>query len=215
MKRSIALLILILTFIITGVSSECKMIKVYLGKYYVSTYHASDNTPAGTHNTSSGKRAIEGYTVAVDHRNPIVPMHSTVFIQGFGKLKVMDYGGFGHYNGGLRQFDVFMPEGQGGLFYRKCWYYRHETKKEKEKRLRKKREKRQDQFFTLAGGKNRIGTVIADPEYIKKGSTVLIGMNFYEVIGTQKGLGNTLKIGGLSSERAGVKLSEVVENARG
>ena len=77
------------------------------------------------------------------------------------------------------------------------------------------REKRQSGTFTLAPGTTPIGTIAADPEVLKKGSTVRIGYNYYTVEKTVAGLGNVVLVGSLSSVRPGVKLDEVVEGAVG
>lgn len=130
---------LVLSFILIGSGAIAKKVKEPLGKWYISTYHVSDNTPSGSRATSSGARATEYVTAAVDDRNPLVPMNSKIKIKGLGEWIVKDNGHFGHYNHGKRALDLFMPEGVGGLFYRPVWLIRDETPKEK--RLRKERER--------------------------------------------------------------------------
>ena len=192
-----------------------KEVKEDLGEWYCTTYHPSDNTPAGTRNTSSGARATEYWTAAVDYDNPLVPMGSIIEVEGLGRWKVQDYGGFGRYNGGRRALDLFMPESVGFCKPLRVWLIREETKAEKKARLTKSRKKRQKESFTLAPCDEPVGTMIADPDIIKKGATVQIGFQYYEVTQTRKGLGNTFLIGGLSSVRVDVRLDRVCEEAKG
>lgn len=240
MKRIIALIILTanLMSILSSTSAiEAKMKKVYLGKFYVSSYHASDNTPRNSHATSSGKRATVGRTVAVDMHNPIVPMGSTVVIEKFGKRKVEDVGGFGRYNGGMRKFDVFMPEGKGGLWRLKTWLIRPETKAEKKKRVKlvrmrkKRREERRARKRLRERKKRQKGIfllkyeplladwqMISDPEYIKSG-TVRIGTKYFDIKDTREGIGNVLLVGDEELKDLGLeiqtKLDEICEEAVG
>ena len=144
MKRIIAALLLcILGICMIGNTAEGKLKKIYLGKYYCTSYHASDNTPAETHCTSSGAYATENWTCAVDMNNPLVPMGSLIYIEGFGLRKVQDCGNFRGLNNGLRQIDMFMHEGEGGLYFRKIWLVKPETKAERKKRLAKIKKRKQ------------------------------------------------------------------------
>ena len=144
---TIAALVLMIAF---STKAAAKEIKTYLGEWYVSTYSVSDNTPAGSRATSSGARATEGVTVAVDMHNPLVPMGSIVEIEGFGRRIVQDVGGFGYMNGGCRAFDVFTYPGEGGLFVCKCYLIHKETAAEKAKRLKRERKARQKKQMILA-----------------------------------------------------------------
>lgn len=85
----------------------------------------------------------------------------------------------------------------------------------REKKAARKRAKRQKERFTLAPGKTTIGTITADESVLKVGSTVQIGLSYYEVTETVKGIGNTILIGGLSSVRWNVPLNDVCEEAVG
>ena len=145
MKRFLtALFACILGFVfIGGTTADGKTKKVYLGEWWVTSYHASDNTPAGTHNTCTGSRAIEDVTCAVDMHNPLVPYGSTIYIEGFGYRIVNDCGNFGYCNNGRRAIDLFMHEGEGGLWQRKIWWIKPETKAEKKKRLAKIKKRKQ------------------------------------------------------------------------
>ena len=77
------------------------------------------------------------------------------------------------------------------------------------------RRERQDDTFTLVPGDTPIGTIVADPKVLKKGSTVQIGYRYYEVTKTRKGLGGVILVGSLTSIRPGVRLGGVVEGAVG
>lgn len=195
--------------------ADARMIKEYLGIWYVSTYSANSNTPSGTHHTASGAYATAGVTCAVDMENPLVPMGSTIEIEGLGRRKVQDVGGFGRYNGGRRAIDVFV-NGSGFLRELKIWRIRPETKKEKNKRLLRERQKRQRGYFTLIYDPTLAPwQIITDPSYIKRG-TVLTGYSWMDVVGTKQGLGNRIITG---SDRARydsvVKLGDVIEEAVG
>lgn len=222
MKRVVALALLFVITITAAVPSEARLKKVYLGKVYVSTYHASDNTPRGSRATSSGKKATVGRTVAVDAKNPVVPMGAKVKIQGLGKRTVEDTGGFGRYNNGQRKFDVYMPEGKGFLKKLKAWYLRPETKKERKARIKrarikakKRRRKRQRGWFTLRWSMDLPQNVMAtDPKWIHKG-TVRIGSLYFEVRKYEKGLGNVILVGDEDADGIKVKLDEVVEGVKG
>ena len=134
---------------IMGIVTNAKMVKEYLGEWYVTTYHVSDNTPAGTRDTSSGARATEWYTAAVDTHNPLVPMGTMLEVGDYGVFQVQDCGGFGRYNNGRRALDLFVPENVGFCKPLKIWKLRQETPEEKEERLKKQREKLQESKFIL------------------------------------------------------------------
>lgn len=196
-------IILMSAMVMVPAQAKRKTIKEYIGKWYVSCYKPSDSSQNG-HRTSSGHRAKSGRTVAVDHRNPKAKMLSWVHIQGFGKLRVEDVGGFGRFNGGRRAFDVFREDHeQGGLWMKKCWIYRKETKAEYKARLKheerqkeKERAKRQRGEFILKYDPS-IKTrwqVITDPEYIK-GGCISFGGGWFEVVKTKKRLKNTILVG--------------------
>ena len=200
-KKLAFLLIGILSGILIGVGligvgvCDAKRVKQYIGKYYISTYKPSDSSQNG-HGTASGRRAKSGRTVAVDRRSPKAKMGTWVFIAGCGKRRVEDTGGFGRFNGGRRAFDVFMEDHErGGLFFRKCYIYRPETKKEKEKRLARERKKRQRGWFYLVYDEDlKPWQVITDPKYIK-GGCISFGGGWFDVVKTEKGLGNKIKVG--------------------
>lgn len=204
MKRSISVLFAcILAFTVIGYkTADAKMKKEYLGKWYVTTYKPSDSSQNG-HGTSSGRRAKSGRTVAVDHKNPLVKMNKWVYIQGFGKRRVEDYGGFGRYNHGRRAFDVFIENGErGGLFLKKCWVYRPETKKERAIRIAKEkakeRKKRQTGTFIIVFDDSlEPWQIVTDPYYIKKGACISFGGGLYEVVKTKKGLKNKILMNNL------------------
>lgn len=92
---------------------------------------------------------------------------------------------------------------------------REYLEKKREKKAAMKRAKRQTETFTLAPGDNPIGTITGDESVLKVGSTVQIGVRYYEVTETRKGLGNTLLVGGLSSVRVNASLGDVCEEAVG
>lgn len=220
---------------------EAKMKKVYLGKFYISSYDMTDNTPSNSYATASGKRATVGRTVAVDAYNPIVPMGSKVIIQGMGERIVEDTGGFGRYNGGMRKFDVFTEVGKGFLKQCKTWLVRPETKAErknrllKEKRrrerlrrqrLRKKRkrerrlrkERQKGEFIFRYSSEVQDLQAITDPTYIKRG-TFRVGTKYFDVVETKDGLANVILVGDTELKDLNMeikcKLDEVCEEAVG
>ena len=227
MSRKLRLMAIVLLLIISVVqtkdaNAKRKWVKEYIGKWYVSTYKPHDGTQNG-HRTSSGRRAKSGRTVAVDLRNPKAKMNSWVHIQGFGKLRVEDYGGFGRFNGGRRAFDVFRENyEQGGLWLKKCWKYRLETKKEYKQRLAKEerqrtkaRQLRQKGEFILKYDESlKINQVITDPNYIKSGS-ISFGGIWFDVIKTKRGLKNTILCACKYVDGARVHLDMVEEGAVG
>ena len=210
-------MMLILTLVSTA-SAKKRMVKKYIGKWYVTTYKPSDSSQNG-HGTSSGRRAKSGRTVAVDYKKRVAKMGQWVYISGFGKRRVEDYGGFGKYNHGRRAFDVFIENHEkGGLWLKKCWIYRPETKKEKEKRLKKERLKHQGEVFEIKYDSSieKPWQVITDPSYIK-GGCISFGGGWFEVIKTKKGLKNTILVGDkfLEGHELKVKLDMVEEGAVG
>lgn len=220
----VAILIIASVFNTTRSQAKRKMVKEYIGKWYVSCYKPSDSSQNG-HRTSSGHRAKSGRTVAVDLRNPKAKMGTWVHIKGFGKLRVEDYGGFGRFNGGRRAFDVFRENHEkGGLWLKKCWIYRLETKKEYKKRLRREkrereqaRKRRQEGEFTLVYDETLLPhQVITDPNFIK-GGCISFGGDWFEVIKTKRGLGSKIRCGLTLAEQfeIKVKLDMVEENAVG
>jgi len=227
-KKLIYLLIGILFGILAGVGligsgALAKTVKEPLGRWYVTTYTVKDNTPAGSRATSSGARATEGVTVAVDYRNPLVPMGSTVHIEGFGKRQVQDYGGFGHYNGGRRAFDVFVHPGEGGLFLRKVWLIRKETKAEKERRIEKQRKRLQKKTFTLVYNKDLAPWQVVTYDGAIGSGTIRLDTNddmryqWLDVIKTVEGKRRIIYTGDLMQVQRDpvVYLAEVCEGAVG
>lgn len=217
MKRKLIACILTLSVMLTSVQAQAKRktVKEYIGKWYVSTYKPHDSSQNG-HGTSSGRKAKSGRTVAVDLRNPKAKMLTWVHIQGFGKLRVEDYGGFGRFNGGRRAFDVFRENHeQGGLWLKKCWIYRLETKKEYKHRLTNERKIRQQGTFILRYAEKLLPRqVITDPKYIS-GGCVSFGGGWFEVKRTRKGLGNVILCACEYLDGAKVRLDMVEEGAVG
>lgn len=208
---------ILLSVALIGNISDAKKVKKYLGKFYISTYKPSDSSQNG-YKTASGKRAKSGRTVAVDRRNPKAKMGSKVHIAGFGDRIVEDTGRFGSFNNGLRAFDMFIEDHErGGLFYRKCYIYKPETKKEKEKRLERERKKRQRGEFILVYDESLTPfQVITDPNYIK-GGCISFGGGWFEVVKTKKGLKNTILVGDplIKDMSLKVRLEMVEEGAVG
>lgn len=198
-----------------------KIIKKYVGKLMCTTYHVSDNTPRGSRETSTGAKAKEYHTIAVDSRHPRFKMKSKLKIKGWGKGVVLDTGGFHKYGVDL---DLFTPEGIG--FKKKCkvWIYRLETKKEYKKRLQKEerereqaRKRRQKGWFKLVYNENLLpNQVITDPNFIK-GGCISFGGQWFDVVKTKRGLGNKILIGMQIAEafEMNVKLDMVEEGAVG
>jgi hypothetical protein len=204
---------IIFSLVCTPAAAKRKLIKDYIGKWYVSTYKPHDSSQNG-HGTSSGHRAKSGRTVAVDHRNPKAKMLTWVHIQGFGKLRVEDIGGFGRFNGGRRAFDVFRENWEkGGLWLKKCWIYRKETKKEYKARLKREerereqaRKRRQKGEFILVYDKDLLPhQVVTDPNFIK-GGCISFGGGWFEVIKTKRGLGNKIRCGLALAEQFEIKV---------
>lgn len=171
---------------------DARRIKEYQGELMCTTYHVSDNTPAWTRDTSSGERATEYRTIAVDSQNPRFKQGTHLYVEGFGEGVVEDVGGFGRYGVDL---DLFTPENDGYKKPCKVWVLRTETKKEKKERLEKERKKRQRGAFKLVYDSSLSPwQIITDPAYIK-GGTVQIGVTLCDVVDTEKGLKDTIKIG--------------------
>ena len=171
---------------------DARRIKEYQGELMCTTYHVSDNTPAGTRDTSSGARATEYRTIAVDSQNPRFKQGTHLYVEGFGEGVVEDVGGFGRYGVDL---DLFTPENDGYKKPCKVWVLRTETKKERKERLAKERKKRQRGAFKLVYDSSLLPwQIITDPAYIK-GGTVQIGVTLCDVVDTEKDLKDTIKIG--------------------
>lgn len=212
MSSILIFVLMILLIIATASVSNAKTVKEYAGKMVCTSYHVSDNTPRGSRATSTGARATEYHTIAVDMYDPVFPYGTRLYVEGFGDGIVQDCGSFAKYGTHL---DLFTAEGDGFKEHRKVWVVRDETPAEKEKRQSKERKNRQEELFTLVPADMPIGTIAADPCVIKKNATVQIGWNYYEVKTSVKGLGNVILVGGLSSVRAGVRLDSVFEEAVG
>ena len=224
MKRKLIACVLCVSVLCTGTPAQAKrkLVKDYIGKWYVSCYKPNDSSQNG-HRTSSGHRAKSGRTVAVDYRNPKAKMGSWVHIKGFGKLRVEDYGGFGRYNGGRRAFDVFRENHEkGGLWLCKCWIYRLETKKEYKARLKreerqrqKARKRRQKGEFILVYDESLLShQVVTDPNFVK-GGEISFGGDWFDVKNTKRGLGNKIKCGIEWLDGFKLKLDAVEETAVG
>jgi len=234
-KRVYTVFVLMLMILTVSITSQAKpkkkTIRVPLGEWWCTTYHASDNTPRGSHETSSGAYAIEGYTAAVDCRNPLVPMGSIIEVEGYGTFKVQDCGGFGSYNGGRRAFDLFMPENVGFCKPLNVTHIREETDEEYKARLEKEKQKREKK---RKQAHKTMFTVLFDPtlspyqaityDGVIKGGTIRfksyydqIRYTWYDVVGTKHGDLRVIYTGNrwqAHFERY-VWLDEVVENAKG
>lgn len=177
---------------IIGSGADAKELREYQGELLCTTYHVSDNTPAGTRDTSSGARATEYRTIAVDSQNPRFKQGTHLYVEGFGEGVVEDVGGFGRYGVDL---DLFTPENDGYKKPCKVWLLRTETKEEKEKRRARERENRQRDTFRLLYDSSLLPwQIITDPAYIK-GGTVQIENTLCDVVDTEKGLKHTIKVG--------------------
>ena len=171
---------------------DARRIKEYQGELMCTTYHVSDNTPAGTRDTSSGERATEYRTIAVDSQNPRFKQGTHLYVEGFGEGVVKDVGGFGRYGVDL---DLFTPENDGYKKPCRVWLLRTETKEEKEKRLARERKNRQRDTFRLLYDSSLLPwQIITDPAYIK-GGTVQIENTLCDVVDTEKDLKHTIKVG--------------------
>ncbi len=222
---------ILLSIALLGSGSLAKTIKEPLGKWYISTYSASSNTPSGTHDTSSGAYAKAGRTAAVDLRNPLVPMGSWIYIEGIGKRHIEDYGGFGRYNGGRRAVDVF-TDSNGYLVERKVWLIRSETKKERKARKAKEKKKReadqkkkrmqeQKKPFKLVYDPTLLPWQIRTDKAIIPSGTVLIQWSSFtwawlDVVDAGKNIGRVIYIG----DRRAItyplmELQDVIEEAVG
>ena len=197
-KKLVMLLAGILAGIFIGVMIigsgyvDARRIKEYQGELMCTTYHVSDNTPDGTRDTSSGARATEYRTIAVDSQNPRFKQGTYLYVEGFGEGVVEDVGGFGKYGVDL---DLFTPENDGYKKPCKVWLLRTETKEEKEKRLARERKNRQRDTFRLLYDSSLLPwQIITDPAYIK-GGTVQIENTLCDVVDTEKDLKHTIKVG--------------------
>lgn len=174
-------------------SQAAKIKKVYVGNLLCTTYHVSDNTPRGSRETATGERATEYHTIAVDVYNPLFPMGTELYIEGFGYGVVEDTGGFGKYGVDL---DLFTAESDGYKKRCKVWIYRPETLREKKERLAKIRKRRQrGTYRIILSTEVAPGVCIVDPGYIKRGSTVVYPGGIVEADRTDKTLGSTIIVG--------------------
>lgn len=221
-KIVIAALLLFAVTVAVSSNSAAKEVKEPLGKWYISSYKPSDNTPAGSYQTSSGARAIPWATCAVDYRDPLVPIGTTIEIEGLGRFKVNDYGGFGGFNGGRRAIDVFINDGDNGfLVERKVYLVREETPLEKTNRELKERREAQSKPFKVLYDPNLFPwQIITDPKIIPSGTVTIQWkmdkfqpLQVLEVADTVKGIGNTVYIGDFhkASLYSEVALTKVLE----
>ena len=203
-KIVITALLLFTVTVAVSSNSAAKEVKEPLGKWYISSYKPSDNTPAGSYQTSSGARAIPWATCAVDRRDPLVPIGTIIEIEGLGRFKVNDYGGFGRYNGGRRAIDVFINDGDAGfLVERKVYLIREETPLEKTNReLKERREAQAKPFKVLYDPRLLPWQVITDPKIVPSGNiTIQWKMDKFqplqvlEVVDTKKNIGNAIYVG--------------------
>ena len=233
-KNIIGLLAGIILGILLGVgylsiSADAKVIKEYKGKFFISSYSASDNTPRGTHQTSSGAYATPGITAAVDMSNPIAGMGQTVEIEGLGKRVIQDVGNFGYCNGGMRALDIFTEEGQGFLLCRKVWVYREETEEEIARRKRDAKERQRSirkqkqlcSFNLVFNPCLSPWQIITDPDIIPGGTAIAEWGPFewqhLDVVATKRGLGRCIEIGDRQKvlNFESVKFAKVIEEAVG
>lgn len=217
-------------------SAKSRQVEEYLGHCVASSYTAASNTPSGTHTTSSGVRASEGTTIAVDMHNPRVPMGSKVKLvwSENGKKKshiytVQDCGNFGWCNNGTRWFDVFFENTGWGLKEVDAYLIRPETKAEKAKRLRKKaerqrkkRKKEQLKEFTLKYSPKLLPwQIVTDKDIIPSGTCImgwsLLEWQYLDVVGTKKGIGHAIYIGDWKKVQSNrkIRFTEVIEEAVG
>ena len=95
--------------------------------------------------------------------------------------------------------------------------YRKKVKRKRRRQmLERRRKKRQAGTFVLVYDPSLAPwQIVTDPDYIK-GGTVRIGYVWCDVVGTRKGIGNTIRTGDRSAMRARhTMLGEVIENAVG
>lgn len=209
-KYLIILMLLLASFLTASqVQAKRKWIVVKkISKIKASHYTPQSNTPAGSRNTSSGKKARPNHTIAVDYRHRVAKMGQKIRIRWKHKSKhrkkvviytVEDYGGFWKYG---RHVDVFTLVSGQGIQEGNAEIVRKETKKEYKKRLQKEerereqaRKLRQKGWFKLVYDKDLLpNQVITDPNFIK-GGDICFGGQWFEVIKTKRGLGNKILVG--------------------
>lgn len=234
-KKMFLAVLLCLIALSVGITAQAKpkkkMVRIPLGTWWCTTYHASDNTPRGSHDTSSGAYATEYYTAAVDYKNPLVPLGSTIEVEGYGVFKIQDYGNFGRYNNGRRAFDLFMPENVGFCKPLKVTLIREETDEEYKARLEKEKQKREKK---RKQAHKTMFTVLFDPtlspyqavtyDGVIKGGTLRfkshydqIRYTWYDIVGTKHGDLRVIYTGNrwqTHFERYSW-LDEVIEDAKG
>lgn len=207
----IAFVLIILMVILVAGTSSAK-VKKYVGTMTCTTYHVSDNTPRYSRATSTGHRATEWRTIAVDIHSPVFNMGDEIYVEGFGWGIIEDVGDFARYG---TELDLFTPEGVG--FKKECKVYRPETGKEKQKRLAKERKKKQEGWFTLVYNPTLAPWQIITDKDIIPGGTCRMGYNWLDVVETHKHIGQTIQTGNMSEiqRHSRIKLDEVIEEAVG
>jgi 3D (Asp-Asp-Asp) domain-containing protein len=205
----------------SSAKSERLEIKEYVGELKCTTYHVSDNTPAGSRATSTGARATEWHTIAVDYRNPRFPIGTKLYVEGFGYGIVEDVGGFDKYGVSL---DLFTPESVGFKEDRKVWVCREETDEEYEERMTERRKRVQKGSFTLMYDPSLLPWQVKTHKEAIKGGTIRfveeLGMfdnSWLEVVKTLEGDDTVIYTGDLHRviQDSNVYLEDVFENAVG
>lgn len=224
MRKKLCAVTLLFIFIISA-TAGAKTVKEYTGEMVCTSYHVSDNTPRGSRATSTGARATEYHTIAVDMYDPAFPYGTQLYIEGFGYGIVQDCGNFARYGTAL---DLFTAEGDGFKEHRKVWVVRPETKAEKMTRKVKKKAKqkqerqtKQKKPFRLVYDPTLLPWQIRTDKDIIPSGTCLIQWNEYtwcwlDVVDTEESIGHTIYIG----DRRAIayplmELQDVIEEAVG
>lgn len=217
---------LVLSFILIGSGAIARTIKEYAGEMVCTSYHVSDNTPRGSRATSTGARATEYHTIAVDMYDPAFPYGTRLYVEGFGYGIVQDCGNLARYGTHL---DLFTAEGDGFKEHRNVWVVRPETKAEKMARKVKKKAKqkqerqtKQKKPFRLVYDPTLLPWQIRTDKDIIPSGTVLVewdNMTFQwlDVVDTEKNIGHVIKIGNQAAVmcHTQIRLQDVIEEAVG
>jgi len=224
MRKKLCAVTLLLIFIISA-TAGAKTVKEYAGEMVCTSYHVSDNTPRGSRATSTGARATEYHTIAVDMYDPAFPYGTQLYIEGFGYGIVQDCGNFARYGTHL---DLFTAEGDGFKEHRKVWVVRPETKAEKmvrkvKKKAKQKQERqtKQKKPFRLVYDPTLLPWQIRTDKDIIPSGTVLIQWGeltwaWLDVVGTEEGIGHIIYIGDRRAlSYPLMELQDVIEEAVG
>lgn len=129
-----------------------------------------------------------------------------------------------YYNNVIQSIYRYGWDGYDEKLSRKLAEKDRERARKKDERLRGQRH--QMPFQLRFSQDVPVGAMLADPEYIKKGSTVILGYYILEVTETNKGLDNSIVIGckdnilpslhsDILVDGLYIHLTEVIENAKG